>query len=294
MLQANQLSRTYAAPTGFTRRRNRAPAVHAVRGVSLAVAPGEVLGIIGQSGSGKSTLGRMLVGLEPPTSGQVLIEGRDSAAWLAQDRKTFYRMVQMVFQDPYGSINPQHDVRETVTRPLRYQGLGDQGALHAQAVAVLERVGLRPAQRYLDTHPHQLSGGQRQRLCIARAIIMQPRYLIADEPISMLDVSIKWDIIRLLKRLVQEQGLALIYITHDLATVRTLCHRVAIMHEGELVETGAVDAVLDTPRHAYTRALIAACPSADPAQRRQIVPAESGAPAAGLAAPQGAPWGVLG
>lgn len=294
MLQANQLSRTYGPPTGFTLGRNRAAPVRAVRGVSLAVAPGEVLGIIGQSGSGKSTLGRMLVGLEPPTSGQVLIEGQDTAALLAQDRKAFYRMVQMVFQDPYGSINPQHDVRETVTRPLRYQGLADKTALHAQAVAVLERVGLRPAARYLDTHPHQLSGGQRQRLCIARAIIMQPRYLIADEPISMLDVSIKWDIIRLLKRLVQEQGLALVYITHDLATVRTLCHRVAIMHDGELVETGVVDAVLDTPQHAYTRALIAACPSADPARHRQTVPAESGAPSAGNAAPQGATWGALG
>ncbi len=273
MLQAIQLSKTYAPVAGFTLGRNRAPPVHAVRGASFSVAPGEVLGIIGQSGSGKSTLGRMLVALEAPSGGQVLIDGQDTAVQLVQDRKAFYRKVQMVFQDPYGSINPQHDVLETVVRPLRYQGLSDKAALRAQAVSVLERVGLRPAARYLATHPHQLSGGQRQRLCIARAIIMEPRYLIADEPISMLDVSIKWDIIRLLKRLVSEQGLALVYITHDLATVRTLCHRVAIMHDGDIVETGAVDAVLDTPQHAYTRALIAACPSADPARRTEATPA---------------------
>lgn len=270
MLQAIRLSKTYGPAAGFTLRRNRSAPVHAVRGASVQVAPGEVLGIIGQSGSGKSTLGRMLVALEAPTSGQVLIDGQDVATQLARDRKAFYRKVQMVFQDPYGSINPQHDVLQTVTRPLRYQGLGDKAALHAQAVAVLERVGLRPAARYLATHPHQLSGGQRQRLCIARAVIMEPRYLIADEPISMLDVSIKWDIVRLLKRLVAEQGLALVYITHDLATVRSLCHRVAIMLDGDVVETGPVDAVLDTPQHAYTRALIAACPSADPAQRTDL------------------------
>lgn len=267
MLEAIQLSKTYAPPAGFTLARHRSAPVHAVRGVSFSVAPGQVLGIIGQSGSGKSTLGRMLVALEAPSSGQVRIDGQDTAVQLAHDRKAFYRKVQMVFQDPYGSINPQHNVLETVTRPLRYQGENHGATLRARAVAALERVGLRPAERYLDTHPHQLSGGQRQRLCICRAIIMEPRYLIADEPISMLDVSIKWDIIRLLKRLVTEQGLALVYITHDLATVRTLCHEVAIMRDGEIVETGPVDEVLDRPRHSYTRALIAACPSADPSRR---------------------------
>ena len=267
MLEAIGLSRTYLPPAGFGLGRHRPAPVHALRAATLAVAPGRVLGIIGQSGSGKSTLGRLLVGLEPATSGQVRIDGQDAGTLLAQDRKAFYRRVQMVFQDPYGSINPQHDVLETVTRPLRYQGERGGPALRRRAVEVLERVGLRPAERYLQTHPHRLSGGQRQRLCIARAIIMEPRYLVADEPISMLDVSIKWDIIRLLKRLVHEQGLALVYITHDLATVRTLCHEVAIMLAGEIVESGPVDRVLDDPQHAYTRALIAACPSADLALR---------------------------
>lgn len=267
MLEAIRLCKTYHSPAGFVLARNRAAPVLAVRDASFSVAPGKVLGIIGQSGSGKSTLGRLLVGLEPASSGQVKIDGQDAAALLAADRKAFYRRVQMVFQDPYGSINPQHDVLETVTRPLRYQGESGDARLRQRAIEMLDRVGLRPAQRYLETHPHRLSGGQRQRLCIARAIIMEPRYLVADEPISMLDVSIKWDIIRLLKRLVNEQALALVYITHDLATVRTLCDEVAIMLAGEIVEFGPVDTVLDAPRHAYTQALIAACPSADPARR---------------------------
>jgi ABC-type glutathione transport system ATPase component len=193
MLEAKRLCKTYHPPTGFGLARNRAAPVLAVRDVSFEVMPGKVLGIIGQSGSGKSTLGRLLVGLEPPSSGQVKIDGQDAAALLAADRKSFYRRVQMVFQDPYGSINPQHDVLQTVTRPLRYQGESGDARLRQRAVEMLDRVGLRPAQRYLDSHPHRLSGGQRQRLCIARAIIMEPRYLVADEPISMLDVSIKWD-----------------------------------------------------------------------------------------------------
>jgi len=267
MLEAIRLCKTYHPPAGFVLARNRAAPVLAVRDASFSVAPGKVLGIIGQSGSGKSTLGRLLVGLELASSGQVKIDGQDATALLAADRKAFYRSVQMVFQDPYGSINPQHDVLETVTRPLRYQGESGDARLRQRAIEMLDRVGLRPAQRYLETHPHRLSGGQRQRLCIARAIIMEPRYLVADEPISMLDVSIKWDIIRLLKRLVNEQALALVYITHDLATVRTLCDEVAIMLAGEIVEFGPVDTVLDTPRHAYTQALIAACPSADPTRR---------------------------
>ncbi len=261
MLAAISLTKTYPARVGFALPWHRPEPVAAVRNANLSVSPGEVLGIIGQSGSGKSTLGRMLVGLEAPTSGAVTVDEEHASALISRDRKAFYRRVQMVFQDPYGSINPQHDVFETITRPLRYQGERDETALRARALEMLDRVGLRPASRYIDAHPHRLSGGQRQRLCIARAMILNPRYLVADEPISMLDVSIKWDIIRLLKRLVREEGLALIYITHDLATVRTLCHRVAIMRAGEIVEAGLVDAVLDGAHHAYTRALIAACPS---------------------------------
>ncbi|MCA0402064.1 MAG: ATP-binding cassette domain-containing protein [Proteobacteria bacterium] len=264
MLEAISLTKTYPPRMGLSMPWRRPAPVVAVRAASLCVAPGEVLGIIGQSGSGKSTLGRMLVGLEKPSSGRIMIGGEDVADLLRRDRMAFYRRIQMVFQDPYGSINPQHGVFETVTRPLLYQRERDTKVLQARAKDALERVGLRPAARYLETHPHRLSGGQRQRLCIARAMILEPRYLVADEPISMLDVSIKWDIIRLLKRLVTEEGLALIYITHDLATVRSLCHRVMIMRAGEIVEEGPVDAVLDAPRHEYTRALIAACPSGVP------------------------------
>ncbi|MGO4833052.1 ABC transporter ATP-binding protein, partial [Rhizobiaceae sp. 2RAB30] len=227
-----------------------------------------VLGLVGESGSGKSTTGRLLVGLDELSAGAIRIDGADAVAQRRDDRKAFHRRVQMVFQDPYGSLNPQHTVAEIIARPLSYQGIRSRAEITRRVDAALDEVGLSPVANYRDKFPHQLSGGQRQRVCIARAIVLEPSFVVADEPISMLDVSIKWDVIRLLKRLVRERGISLLYITHDLATVGMVCDRIAIMYLGRIVEAGPVRQVLAAPRHPYTRALIDSVPSSDPDFRR--------------------------
>ncbi|MBM6595081.1 ATP-binding cassette domain-containing protein [Microvirga pudoricolor] len=246
--------------------------VKAVDNISFAIRAGEVLGLVGESGSGKSTTGKLLVGLEEPTSGSIMIDGTDATSLRKRDRKAFHRRIQMIFQDPYGSLNPQHTISEIVARPLIYQGEGNRAEIARRVAAALDEVGLPSDGNYHDKFPHQLSGGQRQRVCIARAMVLEPAFVVADEPISMLDVSIKWDIIRLLKRLVRDHGISLLYITHDLATVSVVCDRIAIMYRGTIVETGPVKQVLATPQHGYTRALIASIPSADPDHARERPP----------------------
>ncbi len=271
MIEATQLVRHYPVVTGlrslFSADRNKV--VRAVDNISFRVDSGKVLGIVGESGCGKSTTAKMLVGLEQPTSGHIRIDDDDLNEMRLRDRHEFHRQMQMVFQDPYGSINPSHDVFHIVSRPLVYQGEKDVEKVRSAVLSAMEQVGLNPPEIYLTKHPHLLSGGQRQRLCIARAIILNPRFLVADEPISMLDVSIKWDIIRLLRRLVRDRGLSLIYITHDLATVPTICDDVAIMYLGKIVEMGPVKTILRQPRHPYTKALIASIPSHVPGANRQ-------------------------
>jgi len=180
-------------------------------------------------------------------------------------------MVEMIFQDPYGSINPQHNVTQILARPLRYQGIGRQRSVYEKVCETLELVELSPASDYLDKYPHQLSGGQRQRLCIGRAIILEPEFLVADEPISMLDVSIKSGILALLKNLIQQKNLSLLYITHDLATVGYICQVIAIMYLGRIVEIGTTADVLDHPLHPYTQALISAIPIPDPDLKRATI-----------------------
>lgn len=269
MIKVHGLSKEYQLATGF-----RALAagsrnvLRALDEVSFTIGKGEVLGLVGESGSGKSTTGKLVVGLEEPTSGIIEIAGTDAITQRRRHRREFHRQVQMIFQDPYGSLNPQHTIGEIVARPLIYQRAAGRSEIANRVAATLEEVGLSPVENYIGKFPHQLSGGQRQRVCIARAIALEPSFLVADEPISMLDVSIKWDIIRLLKRLVRDRGISLLYITHDLATVSIVCDRIAIMYLGRIVETGPVGEILNSPRHPYTRALLDAIPSADPDIKR--------------------------
>lgn len=270
MIEVQDLTRHYQLASGlralFDRRRERL--LRAVDGVSFTMQRGEVMGLVGESGCGKSTLGRMLVGLEEPDGGQVRLGGLDARALRQNDRRAFHRRVQMIFQDPYGSLNPQLRIGEIVARPLLYQGERRGPALQARVIAALEQAGLSPVSQYLEKFPHQISGGQRQRVCIARSIVLEPDILVADEPISMLDVSIKWGIIKLLRRLVRERGIALLYITHDLATVSAICDRLAIMYLGRIVEIGPASQITSAPRHPYTAALVSAIPGITPGPAR--------------------------
>ena len=289
MITVDSLSKHFVVPRKFSAmlRGRKALRLRAVDGVSFAVEPGRVMGLVGESGCGKSTLAQLLVGLRTPTGGSVTFDGTPMRELKRQDRRGFHRRVQMVFQDPYGSLNPQQTVAEIVTRPMIYQRsrLGS-AEMRARAIAALAEAGLSPADDYLDKFPHQLSGGQRQRVCIARAIVLEPELLVADEPISMLDVSIKWGIIRLLKRLVVERRLAMIYITHDLSSAGAVCDDLSVMYLGRIVESGPTAEVIGNPQHPYTRALLASTPSIDPARRREAADIRGAIPNA-LAVPEG-------
>ncbi|MFF0450601.1 ABC transporter ATP-binding protein [Streptomyces sp. NPDC004609] len=237
----------------------RATTVDALRGVDLAWAEGEVLGLVGASGSGKSTLGRTLMGLQQPSSGAVRFRGE---ALTGPRDRAFRRRVQMVFQDPYQSLNPRRTVGAQVLEGLDVHGIGAPGQERtALAVAAMERCGLAPVERYWHRYPHQLSGGQRQRVVIAAAVALGPQALICDEPVSALDVSIRSQVLGLLAELRREEGIGLLFITHDVGLAWALCDRVAVLHHGELVECGGVEEVLGSPRHAYTRELLAAVPA---------------------------------
>lgn len=257
MLQAVELHKTYAVrQPGLTWRRRE---FHAVAGVSLSVSPGEALGLVGESGCGKSTLARLLVGLVPPTRGQVLIGGRERMDMNPAEAGRAMREVQMVFQDPQSSLNPRKTVGSIVSDPLRWHG-EDEDQARQTADRLLDTVKLGRAFR--DRLPHTLSGGQRQRVCVARALALGPRLLVLDEPLSALDVSVQAHILNLLADLQRDLGLGLLLISHDLHAVRWLCDRVAVMDQGRIVETGPTEAVLRDPQHATTRRLLEAMPKA--------------------------------
>ncbi|MFF5721465.1 dipeptide ABC transporter ATP-binding protein [Streptomyces buecherae] len=236
----------------------RRPPLQAVRGISLAIAPGETLGLVGESGSGKSTTARVLAGLQRPTAGTVRFDGRDisAAARSTALRRELSREVQLVFQDPYASLNPRRTVEQIVTMPLQVHTRQGAAERRERAVWLLERVGLRA--EHLGRYPHEFSGGQRQRIGIARALAVEPRLLIADEPVSALDVSVQAQVLNLLMDLRADFGLSLLFVSHDLAVVRHFCDRIAVLRGGEIVETGTRDEVFDQPSHDYTRELLAA------------------------------------
>ena len=240
-------------------------AVRAVDGVSFTLARGEVLGLVGESGSGKSTLGRALLGLVRPTGGQIRYRDRDIGAASERALRALRRDLQMVFQDPHAALNPAMDLQTAVGHPLRVHRLvRSRAELRQRVVEALEHVGLTPAEQFLTKYPADLSGGQKQRAVIARAIISRPSLLVADEPVSMLDMSVRAKILELMRTLRRDLGLTYLYITHDLATAKFFCDRVAICYLGRIVEIGPTEQIFAAPRHPYTRALLRAIPEPDP------------------------------
>jgi oligopeptide/dipeptide ABC transporter ATP-binding protein len=261
LLTVENLSRHYHRD-GFL---GRGTAVRAVDGVDLAVARGEVLALVGESGSGKSTLTRCALGLERPTSGRVLFEGEDIARTRGRRRRRFRRGVQPIFQDPYSSLDPRWTVERSVQESLDAQGIGTAAERERRVHEVLDHVGL-PA-RFATRLPDELSGGQRQRVCIAAALASDPQLLIADEPVTALDVSVQAQVLNLLREIQRDLGLTILLVSHDLAVVSHVADRVAVMYLGKIVETGPKEPLFAAPRHPYTQALLAASPRPDPDRR---------------------------
>ncbi|MFJ9594010.1 dipeptide ABC transporter ATP-binding protein [Streptomyces virginiae] len=251
-------------------RAGRHDPVVALDGVDLVLHPGETLGIVGESGSGKSTLARTLVQVYEPTSGRIRFRGRDLSAGSPETAKAVRREVQMVFQDPFSSLNPRMTVGQIIAEPLIAHGLGDRAQRAERVAALLRQVGLDPD--VAGRHPHAFSGGQRQRIGIARALAPEPSVLICDEPVSALDVSVQAQVVNLLTDVQRDLGLALLFIAHDLAVVRQISHRIAVMHRGQVVETGAADEVCTRPAHPYTRTLLGAVPRTAPSSLKELRP----------------------
>jgi peptide/nickel transport system ATP-binding protein len=256
VLEAQGLTKHF--PVRRTRLGVRGPAVHAVDDVTLALPESGITAVVGESGSGKSTLARMLARLIKPTSGSVLLDGRP-----AVPGRSYARAVQLVLQDPFESLNPVHRVRYHLARPLQVHGLTGGASLDSLVTELLERVSLTPTDQFIAKFPHELSGGQRQRVAIARALAMRPRVLLADEPVSMLDVSIRLGVLNLLADLRSQDGLAILYITHDIASARYLADTIAVMYAGQIIESGPAAPLTDEPAHPYTQLLLSAAPDPD-------------------------------
>ncbi len=284
LLEARALSRDYSVSRGAFR---SAAKVHALAGVSLALFAGRTLAVVGESGSGKSTLARLLTLIEKPTAGALAIEGQDVTAADASRRKRLRREVQMVFQNPYGSLNPRQKIGKALEEPLLVNTRMSAAERQATALAMMAKVGLRP--EYYHRYPHMFSGGQRQRIAIARALVLRPKILVLDEPVSALDVSIRAQVLNLLAQLQEDFTLAYVFVSHDLSVVRHIADEVMVMYLGRAVEVGPREAIFSRAQHPYTRALLSATPVADPAARRERIILK-GEPPSPISPPSGCPF----
>jgi oligopeptide/dipeptide ABC transporter ATP-binding protein len=284
LIEVRALKKHFPIPRSPLQRlvdRHPAPVVHAVNGVNLAIWSGETVGLVGESGSGKTTLGRVMARLYAPTSGEVLFQDaplQNGRVWVETDREgrpqkpvqlPYYRLTQVIFQNPYSSLNPRKTVHEILATPLQHRGMKSAIEREKEVGYLLESVGL--SVRHAEAYPHQFSGGQRQRISIARALAMRPRLVIADEPVSSLDVSVQAQVINLLERLRQEYSLTYLFIAHDLSVIYYISTRVAVMYLGKIVETGPTDDLFRNPLHPYTQALLAAIPRVNKANRKERI-----------------------
>ena len=266
LIQVEGLAKRFPVERGLFNRSDEF--VHAVDGIDLTIGHGESLGLVGESGCGKTTAGRMLVRLTEATDGRVLLDDDGTAIDVAhisgREMRRFRRRVQMIFQDPYESMNPRRTVYDTVSEPLKVQGIGSLQTRQQMVAELLSKVGLSPPWTYMFRYPHELSGGQRQRVAIARALVLNPSFVVADEPTSMLDVSIRISIMELMLKLAKEFEVSYLYITHDLAVARYMCDRIGVMYAGKIVELAPTEDLLENPLHPYAQALLAAVPVPDP------------------------------
>lgn len=277
IIDVKQLKKHFPIEGGLLKR--QVGSIKAVDGVSFKVNKGETLGLVGESGCGKSTTGRMLMRLIEPTEGQILFEDREITTLSNKDMRNLRKDIQMVFQDPYASLNPRHTVERIIEEPLIVHKLGNREERKARVRELLEIVGL--SSYHAKRYPHQFSGGQRQRIGIAKALAVNPKLIIADEPVSALDVSIQAQVLNLLEDLQKKLDLTFIFIAHDLGVVRHICNRVAVMYLGRIVEMADTEALYETPKHPYTKALLSAVPVADPefVQERIILSGDVPSPA---------------